>query len=163
MEFIATIFIIGFMALMAFVVVGCIYTCYENYTGWKRVQGTQPVKRSEASDNYLTEMDNVIRMVRDRLWSRPAVSEKDRKEFERLCDSSDIASLFRSAHNAGFHLTFEQNECEWQDDAEYDDSDVFKTDLKEAADMIEQKKWNKYKRYHDPPCSRRDRRIGKNP
>ena len=163
METFAMIFVTAFMIAMAIIILGGVFGCYDNYSNWKRKQGTEPVKRSAPSDNYLTEMENVIGVIRERLWVRPVVAEDDRKEFERLCDSSDIASLFRSAHNGGFHLTFEQNECEWEDDAEYCDEDVFKTDMKEAADMREQKRWQSYKRYYDPPRSLRDRRLGRNP
>ena len=163
METFAMIFVTAFMIVMAIIILGGVGNCYIIYRGWKRVEGTEPVKRSAPSDNYLTEMDNVVGMIRERMSLRPVVLDDDRKEFDRLCDSSDIASLFRSAHNAGFHLTFEQNECDWEDDAEYLDEDVFKTDMKEAADMREQRRWQSYKRYNDPPCSKRDRRLGRKP
>lgn len=35
------------------------------------------------------------------------------------------------------------------------------TDLGEASALREERKWNGYKRYYDPPRSRRDRALGR--
>lgn len=121
-------------------------------------------KETEHSDDFMQERDGVLEMIRKRAAEADVCtvfSEEDLEDFEDLKDSSEVASLFRFAHFAGCHMTFEQDECDWKDDPEYLNPDVFKTDLGEAADLLEQRKWNEYKRYYDPPKSRRDRALGR--
>lgn len=121
-------------------------------------------KETESSDDFLVESDRVLEQIRKRISEAGACSiftKEELKAFDDLKDSSEVASLFRFAHFAGCHLTFEQDECDWKDDPEYLNPDVFKTDLGEASALRKERKWNGYKRYYDPPRSRRDRALGR--
>lgn len=120
--------------------------------------------KTEPSDDFMVEKYRVLELVRKRIAEAGFCSiflEEELKAFENLKDSSEVASLFRFAHFGGCHLTFEQDECEWKDDPEYLKSDVFKTDLGEASELREERRWNEYKRYYDPPRSRRNRALGR--
>lgn len=132
---------------------------------WRSLK-KQPDYESETqpSDDFMVEKDRVLEQVGKRIAEAGACSiflKEELKDFENLKDSSEVASLFRFAHFGGCHLTFEQDECEWKDDSEYYKSNVFKTDLGEAAALREERKWSHYKRYYDPPKSRRDRALGR--
>lgn len=135
-----------------------------SYLGWKRVKNAEPPKRSEPSDDFKTESERVIGIMfeRNEFSSGVLLSEKELPDLENLKTSSSFASLVRYAHFAGYHLTFEENEQEWSCDPEYLDPSVFKTDLKEAAALREERKWDRYKRYFDPPKSLRDKALGRN-
>lgn len=130
-----------------------------NYLEWKKSLGVNPVKRTEPSDDFLEEKKRVTDIIRERHEFGDVMTKNAADEIWRLEVSSDVASLFRIAHFGGCHITFEQNSCEWQQDSEYLDPNVFKTDMGEAADMREQRGWQEYKRYHDSPKSRRDMEI----
>lgn len=119
---------------------------------------------SEPSDDFMVEKDRVLEQIRKRIAEAGVCStflKEELKAFEDLKDSSEVASLFRFAHFGGCHLTFEQDGCEWKDDPEYLNPEVFKTDIDEASALREERKWNEYKRYYDPPRSRRDRALGR--
>ena len=119
---------------------------------------------SEPSDDFMVEKDRVLEQIQKRIDEAGVCSiflKEELKAFENLKDSSEVASLFRFAHFGGCHLTFEQDECEWKDDPEYYKSNVFKTDLGEAAALREERKWSHYKRYYDPPRSHRERALGR--
>lgn len=121
-------------------------------------------KKTEPSNDFVVEKNRVLDLIRERRGTDGACStftKEELKAFENLKDSSEVASLFRFAHFGGCYLTFEQDECEWKDDPEYLDPNVFKTDLGEASALREERKWNQYKRYYDPPKSRRDRALGR--
>ena len=120
-------------------------------------------KNSKPSDDFMVESRRVIDFIkeRDEFVTAGLLSKEERKELDELYDSSGVASLFRFAHYAGYHITYEQNECKWSDDPEYLDPKVFKTDMGEAAALREERKWNQYKRYHDPPMSERERLLKK--
>lgn len=119
---------------------------------------------SEPSDDFMEEREDVIRIIAERLayFGIRGAEGEGMFDYKKLKQSSDIASLFRYAHFAGCHITFESDTCEWKDDPEYLNPDVFKTDIGEAADMRDQRYMQKYKRYYDPPCSQRDRRMIEN-
>ena len=118
---------------------------------------------SESSDDFMQERKDVIRIVGERLAYFGSMGKGEYTfNAQELKQSSDIASLFRYAHFAGCHITFEADICEWKDDPEYLNPDVFKTDIGEAADMRDQRYMQKYKRYYDPPRSQRDRKLIEN-
>ena len=123
----------------------------------------EPKKKSQPSDDFMVESRRVINFIKERdgLVTTGLLSKEEKKELEELYDSSGVASLFRFAHYAGYHITFEQNECKWSDDPEYLDPKVFKTDMGEAAALSEERMWDQYKRYHDPPMSERERLLKK--
>lgn len=128
---------------------------------WKSFKNKTIVKKSEESDDFMTERNGVLELVQSRIGCDVGLAEesKEYRLFSELFDSSDIASLFRCAHYAGYHLTFEQNECEWPSDSEYLDPKVFKTDMREAADFRKEMEESRYKRYFDPPKSKRIRMM----
>ena len=110
-----------------------------NYLEWKKSLGVNPVKRTEPSDDFLEEKKRMTDIIRERHEFGDVMTKNAADEIWRLEVSSDVASLFRLAHLGGCHITFEQNSCEWHQDSEYLDPDVFKTDMGEAADMREQR------------------------
>ena len=156
------VFIYAFMAAEVLIILAGITVCVNNYKGWMKVKNVEPVKKSLISDSYLDEMESVVRIIEERTGLMPVITSESQKDLDSLRVSSDIASLFRKAHQAGCHITFEQNTVAWKDDPEYLDPDVFKTDMSEAADMRDQRSVQKYKRYYDPPRSRRDRKLVEN-
>ena len=160
MDLLVDIFVYGFLVVMVLLFLGEVAVCIDVYLKWKKVKDVEPLKRTDPSDNYLTEMNNVLDMIKERWEVLSVAAKEDKQEFDCMSDSSDIASLFRKAHQAGFHVTFEQNDARWEDDPEYFNPDVFKTDLGEAADIREQRQWHRYKRYKDPIRSKRDRALG---
>lgn len=162
MDMIIDIFLVVFCGFWVLVIIAGISGSIYNYLSWKKVEGTEPAKRTEASDNFLIEMKRVLHFIEIRIRQVDDPYSKDEEEeVKDLYISSEVASLFRCAHYAGYHITFEQNETEWSCDPEYLDPDVFKTDMKEAAALREEWKWNEYKRYFDPPKSKRERALGK--
>ena len=157
-------FIVTAMLFLFFVapVVCYFYTRYERK---KEERGSSTCRQcSEPSEDFIEEREDVICIIAERL----AYFEVRGSEGEGLFDSgklkqnSDIASLFRYAHFAGCHITFEADTCEWREDPEYMNPDVFKTDMGEAADMRDQRYMQRYKRYYDPPRSQRDRKLIEN-
>jgi hypothetical protein len=135
------------------------------YFEWKAVGKECFLKDSEPSDDYLIERDKVLTAINERIGEYSScdfICAAELKELASLKDSSEVASLFRYAHFAGFHLTFEQNEQEWNSDPEYLDPNVFKTDMKEATALREEREWNRYKRHYDPPKSPRDKVLARN-
>lgn len=163
-------FLISLAILVSYVIHGGIWLVLIGaYLGllmdWRSLK-KQPDYESETqpSDDFMEEKERVLEQVRKRIAEAGACSiflKEELKAFENLKDSSEVASLFRFAHFGGCHLTFEQDECEWKDDPEYYRSNVFKTDLGEAAALREERKWSHYKRYYDPPRSRRERALGR--
>lgn len=134
------------------------------YQSYKLAERKNYPKKSNESEDFMIEREGVLEIIQSRI-DRDAglglISSAERKEFAEIYDSSEVASLFRCAHYAGFHLTFEQDECGWNSDREYLDPDVFKTDMNEAATLRKERELNEYKRYYDPPKSRRDRALGR--
>lgn len=132
---------------------------------WKSLKKrTGYIKNSEPSNDFMDEMNRTLELVQKRTGKDEMCTiftKEELKAFEKLKDSSEVASLFRFAHFGGCHLTFEQDEYTWSADPEYLDPDVFKTDLGEASALREERKWYQYKRYYDPPKSRRDRTLGR--
>ena len=132
---------------------------------WKSLKKQKEYTReSEPSNDFIIERDRVLELIQERMGEETDSSiflKDDFKAFRNLKDSSELASLFRYAHLGGCYLTFEQDECNWKDDPEYFNSRVFKTDLGEAYALLEEKKWSRYKRYHDPPKSPRERAMGR--
>ena len=112
------------------------------------------------SDDFMVARAESLDLLKERLGIGDSITGFDlRIDFDRINDSSELASLFRYAHFAGYHITIERDDMEWKDDPEYLDPDVFKTDMGEAADMRDQRYMQKYKRYYDPPRSQRDRKL----
>lgn len=120
-------------------------------------------KRTEPTDDFMEQASRILDILeeRNRMLTVSCFSKDEDRILKELRDSSDVASLVRYAHFAGYHITFEETKCDWKDDPEYYDSKVFKTDLGEAEDLREEMRWNGYKRYHDPPKSPRDRALGR--
>lgn len=146
------IVVIGFFSLLPIVAV------WGYYDDKKRMKELKFEEKSKLSDNFMDERKQVLDLLSKRLFvGGISCTIAIHNEFDRIVSSSEVASLFRFAHFAGCHITYEQNNCEWQHDAEYLDSSVFKTDMYEASDMRDQKYMQKYKRYFDPPISKRDR------
>ena len=158
-------FLLGAVMLFIFFVapVGCYF-----YTRRERKKeerdGSQCRQNSDPSEDFMEEREDVIRIISERLaYFEIRGSDGDGLfDSKKLKQSSDIASLFRYAHFAGCHITFEADTCEWADDPEYMNPDVFKTDIGEAADMRDQRYLQRYKRYYDPPKSKRDRLLENN-
>lgn len=155
------IFVILFYGFWALVVAAGVFVSVGNYLSWKNARGTIPVKKTEPSVNFYIEMNRVLQIIEERMNMGFSRGKGDARKMKGLKDSSEVASLFRMAHYAGYHLTFEQNEIAWSDDPEYLDRNVFKTDLEEAADLREERIWSQYKRYFDPPKSKRERELEK--
>lgn len=129
---------------------------------WSQRKGIAPPKRSDMSDDFALESRRVLDVIRERDEFGTAgnlLSDKNRAELDSLYDSSEFASLVRFAHYAGYNLSFEEWGCEWEDDPEYLDPGVFKTDMKDAASKREAEKLNRYKRYFDPPKSKREQAL----
>ena len=119
------------------------------YKDWKSLGVGRMEERTEPSEDYMEERQRVLEMIMERLTamgdSRITCMNGESKPFVHLEDSSEVASLFRFAHFGGCHLTFEQDAD--GEDLEEGCPDVFKTDLKKAAEHREGKKWERYRRY----------------
>lgn len=126
---------------------------------WIQREGTAPSKRSETSDDFALESRRVLDAIRERDEFGTAgnfLSEKQRADLDALYDSSEFASLARFAHYAGYNLSFEECDCEWEDDPEYINPEVFKTDMRDLASKRDADRLNRYKRYFDPSKSKRE-------
>lgn len=158
LEVFATVFF-GIVALMA---VLCVVLIFDEYLEWKRYRVRGLSKKSKKSKDFMTEKESILFIIQERREAVCVNRDSIAEEMDKLNESSEFASLVRCAHYAGYHLTFEQNECKWSADPEYLDPDVFKTDMKEAAALREEREWSEYKRYFDPPRSPREKALGRN-
>lgn len=117
---------------------------------WKKMRRKRFERKTVPSDDFIVETKQILDIIQERLDGVPCgsglMSEEDRKAFADLKDSSEVYSLARYAHYAGFHLTFEQLPDDGVD-AEENDPDVFKTDMRKAAASLEEKEWAPYRRY----------------
>ena len=163
LNFIGGVFLFLFYGIL---ILGMYGAAYDNYIRWKQMKDRELPKKSKTSNDFIEERSEILRIIESRLaFDVPGnsfLSKDEREQLYRLWDSSEIASLVRYAHYAGYHLTFEANECSWEDDCEYFNPNVFKTDMGEAKNLREERYWNRYKRYFDPPKSKRDRALKTN-
>lgn len=117
---------------------------------WKKMRRKQFERETVPSDDFMEETRQILDIIQERLDGFPGgsglMSKEDRKAFAELRDSSEVYSLARYAHYAGFHLTFEQLPDDGVD-TEENDPDVFKTDMAKAAASLEEKEWAPYRRY----------------
>lgn len=161
-------FIVGVILFLFYgiLILGMYGAAYDNYNRWKQTKNRKLPKKSEPSNDFMEERSRILRVIKDRLsfdvTGNSFLSKDEREQLYQLDESSEFASLVRYAHFAGYHLTFEANEIRWGDDPEYLNPEVFKTDMKEAEALHEERKWNQYKRYYDPPVSKRDRILKNN-
>lgn len=120
------------------------------YLEWKKMRRKQFERRTVPSDDFMVETRQILDIIQDRLDGVPCgsglMSKEDRKAFAELRDSSEVYSLARYAHYAGYHLTFEQ-QPDGGVDLDADNPDVFKTDMRKAASSLEEKEWAPYRRY----------------
>lgn len=94
---------------------------------WLIVKNEEFVRKSAPSDDTVQEMKNILEIIQTRNDVVVGVlSKKQSKKLEELKLSSELASLIRYAHFAGYNLTYEQ------DDESNNPAD-FKTDLRRAA------------------------------
>lgn len=163
METFGEIFLTIFGLFWVLVTVVFILCAYDNYYQWKKNKMCGFAKSSQTSDDFSIERKNILFVVRQRRYAVETETEELKEEMAALEDSSEFASLVRCAHYAGCHISFEQNEQGWSSDPEYLDPNVFKTDMGEAAALREEREWDGYKRYFDPPMSKRDRMLNRNP
>ena len=113
-------------------------TAMASLADWLIVKNKKFVSKSTPSDDTVQEMKNILEIIQTRNDVVSGVlSKKQSKKLEELKLSSELASLIRYAHFAGYNLTYEQ------DDESNDPAD-FKTDLRRAA--VEHRN-NECKRY----------------
>ena len=121
-------------------------TVYSHFE-WRRNRNKDFPVRSDESDDFMVASNSIINVIQERLEMSGPISKQDSEILCNLKDSSDLFSLVRCAHYAGFHITFEQATAEGEVDPDDGDPNIFKTDLKKAAKSIEDKKWAQYRRY----------------
>lgn len=157
-----TVAIWMWFTLWGALILGSIYGIIVMVLNWIQKKSTVPPKRSGMSDDFVLEDRGVLDVIRERDEFGTAgnlLSDKQRAELNSLYDSSEFASLARFAHYAGYNLSFEECDCEWEDDPEYLDPEVFKTDMRDAASKREAERLNRHKRYFDPPKSKREQAL----
>lgn len=130
---------------------------------WIQRRGTEPPKRSELSEDFVLESRRILDVIRERDEFGTAgnlLSGERRAELDALYYSSEFAGMVRFAHYAGYNLAFEEWESEWEDDVEYFNPEVFKTDMGDAASKREANRLDGYKRHLEPPKSKREQVLG---
>ena len=142
-KYFATIFVI---CVLLFTILTILITIY-SHIEWRKNRNRPFPTKSKETDDFIIASSSIIDVIQERLEMSGPISKQDSKILCNLKDSSDFASLVRCAHYAGFHITFEQMVAEGESDPDDGDPNVFKTDLKKAAESIEDKKWAQYRRY----------------
>lgn len=142
-EVFTSVFAIGVLVLALLIIATTIYSHFE----WRRNKNKDFPVRSDESDDFMVASNSIINVIQERLEMSGPISKQDSEILCNLKDSSDLFSLVRCAHYAGFHITFEQATAEGEVDPDDGDPNIFKTDLKKAAESIEDKKWAQYRRY----------------
>lgn len=159
METFEEIFAIVFGVFWAIVAVIFAIATYGDYFLAQKNRNKVYPKESDTSNDFMKERENILCVLQDRMEENGALSKQESEFMAKINDSSEFASLIRSAHYAGFSVSFEQNEGPWEEDPEYLDENVFKTDLLEAADLRREKELERFKRNQGPLVSKRERVI----